>query len=169
MFDVSQRQHMARRIVGFPWRRCRVERPSLAGARRPASSTSIGAGQRRPLRCLLYDGPNVYDGPNANRSRNKSAILVRRKSTSSKRKNGVQWRRRPSASNLKSKRPSGGLKPKEMEHREAHHLEGMNIFPVQNIQVEGRHSDQSCRHATKHRQTISLQRAVWQLSQITAI
>jgi hypothetical protein len=34
-------------------------------------------------------------------------------------------------------------------------LEGTGITAVQNIQVEGRHSDQSCRHATKHRRSIS--------------
>jgi hypothetical protein len=34
-----------------------------------------------------------------------------------------------------------------MEQRAAYHLEGINVSAVQNIQVEGRHSDQSCRHA----------------------
>jgi hypothetical protein len=47
-------------------------------------------------------------------------------------------------------RPSGVLESKEMEHREAHHLDGMDISAVQNIQVEGRHSDQSCRHTAEH-------------------
>jgi hypothetical protein len=47
-------------------------------------------------------------------------------------------------------RASGGLKSQEMEHREAHHLEGMDVSAVQNIQVEGRHSDQSCRHTAEH-------------------
>jgi hypothetical protein len=50
---------------------------------------------------------------------------------------------------------AGGLISEEMEHREAYHLEGTGITAVQNIQVEGRHSDQSCRHATKHRRSIS--------------
>lgn len=43
----------------------------------------------------------------------------------------------------------------EMEHRETNHLEGMGIPAVQKIQIEGRHSDQSCRHATEHCQSIS--------------
>jgi hypothetical protein len=48
-----------------------------------------------------------------------------------------------------------GLISKEMKHSAADHLEGMNVSAVQNIQVEGRHSDQSCRHATKHGESIS--------------
>ena len=82
-------------------------------------------------------------------------FLVRRKSTSSWRKNGAQWRRRPNALALTSKRPSGGLKSKEMEHRETDHLEGMGISAVQNTKIEGRHSDQSCRHTTEHCPSIS--------------
>jgi hypothetical protein len=50
---------------------------------------------------------------------------------------------------------AGGLISEKMEHTEAYHLEGMDISAVQSIQVEGRHSDQSCRHATKHRQSIA--------------
>jgi hypothetical protein len=48
-----------------------------------------------------------------------------------------------------------GLISEEMEQRAADHLEGINVSAVQNIQVEGRHSDQSCRHATKHGESIS--------------
>jgi hypothetical protein len=44
-----------------------------------------------------------------------------------------------------------GLISKEMKHRAAYHLEGMDVSAVPNIQVDGRHSDQSCRHATEHR------------------
>jgi hypothetical protein len=54
-----------------------------------------------------------------------------------------------------SKELDGGLISKEMEHRAAYHLEGIDVSAVQNIQVEGRHRDQSCRHATEHRQSIS--------------
>jgi hypothetical protein len=63
--------------------------------------------------------------------------------------------RQPNALDLTSKGPGGGLKSEEMEHREAHHLEGMNVSAVQNIQVEGRHSDQSCRHTAEHCFSIS--------------
>jgi hypothetical protein len=59
------------------------------------------------------------------------------------------------ANALRARGPSGGLKSKEMEHGATNDLEGMAISAVQNTQVEGRHSDQSCRHATEHRQSIS--------------
>ena len=47
------------------------------------------------------------------------------------------------------------LESKEMEHRATYHLEGMKISAFQNIQVEGRHTDQSSRHTAEHRQSIS--------------
>ena len=56
---------------------------------------------------------------------------------------------------LTSKGRSGGLISKEMEQRAADHLEGINVSAVQNIQVECRHSDQSCCRATKHGESIS--------------
>jgi hypothetical protein len=65
------------------------------------------------------------------------------------------WRNGGAGQALKSKGLSGGLKSKEMEHGATNDLEGMAISAVQNTQVEGRHSDQSCRHATEHRQSIS--------------
>jgi hypothetical protein len=34
-------------------------------------------------------------------------------------------------------------------------LEGMGISAVQNTKIEGRHSDQSCRHTTEHCPSIS--------------
>jgi hypothetical protein len=58
--------------------------------------------------------------------------------------------------NLTSKGPNGDLISEEMEHREAHHLEGMDISAVQNVQVVGRHSDQSCCHTAEHGSRISL-------------